>query len=109
MGKAALFPSLAGKYTGGKSGLSGQFKKLMEKAGVMGRIIRKGEGAGRTTSSLSYHSLRHYFTSAMTAAGVPEEVRMLLTGHSTRTAHRVYTHHEERQVWEAVSTLPELL
>ncbi len=109
LGKAALFPTLAGKYTGGKSGLSGQFKKLMEKAGVMGRIIRKGEGAGRTTSSLSYHSLRHSFTSAMTAAGVPEEVRMLLTGHSTRTAHRVYTHHEERQVWEAVSSLPEVL
>ena len=109
VGKAALFPSLAGRYTGGKSGLSGQFKKLMEKAGVMGRIIRKGEGAGRTTSSLSYHSLRHSFTSAMTAAGVPEEVRMLLTGHSTRTAHRIYTHHEERQVWEAVSTLPEVL
>jgi integrase len=106
VGKAALFPSLVGRYTGGKSGLSGQFKKLMQNAGVIGRILRKGEGAGRTTSSLSFHSLRHSFTSAMTAAGVPEEVRMLLTGHSTRTAHRVYTHHEERQVWEAVSTLP---
>jgi hypothetical protein len=27
VGKAALFPALAGKYTGGKSGLSGQFRR----------------------------------------------------------------------------------
>jgi integrase len=106
VGKAAVFPTLAGKYTGGKSGLSGQFKRLMEKAGVIGRTLRKGEGAGRTTSSLSFHSLRHSFTSAMTAAGLAEEVRMLLTGHSTKTAHKVYTHHEETQVWGAISALP---
>ena len=106
VGKAAVFPTLAGKYTGGKSGLSGQFKRLMEKAGVIGRTLRRGEGAGRTTSSLSFHSLRHSFTSAMTAAGVAEEVRMLLTGHSTKTAHKIYTHHEETQVWGAISALP---
>ncbi len=106
VGKAAVFPALSGKYTGGKSGLSGQFKKLMQKAGVMGRTLRKGEGAGRTTSSLSFHSLRHSFTSAMTAAGIAEEVRMLLTGHSTKKAHKVYTHHEETQVWGAISALP---
>jgi integrase len=106
VGNAAVFPALAGKYTGGKSGLSGQFKRLMEKAGVIGRTLRKGEGAGRTTSSLSFHSLRHSFTSAMTAAGVAEEVRMLLTGHSTKKAHKVYTHHEETQVWGAISALP---
>ena len=42
----------------------------------------------------------------MTAAGVAEEVRMLLTGHSTKTAHKIYTHHEETQVWCAISALP---
>jgi hypothetical protein len=42
----------------------------------------------------------------MTAAGVAEEVRMLLTGHSTKTAHKIYTHHEETQVWGAISALP---
>ena len=109
VGKAPVFPALVGKYTGGKSGLSGQFKRLMERAGVIGRTLRKGEGAGRTTSSLSFHSLRHSFTSAMTAAGVAEEVRMLLTGHSTKTAHKVYTHHEETQVWGAISLLPGVL
>ena len=63
----------------------------------------------RSTSSLSFHSLRHSFTSTMTAAGVPEEVRMLLTGHSTKKAHKVYTHHEETQVWGAISALPAVL
>lgn len=109
IGKAAVFPSLLGKYTGGKSGLSGQFKRLMEKAGVIGKTLRKGTGAGRTTSSLSFHSLRHSFTSAMAAAGVPEEVRMMLTGHSTKTAHKVYTHHEEGQAWGAIAALPGVL
>jgi integrase len=78
--KAPVFPSLQGKYTGGKSGLSGQFKRLMESAGILGKNLRTGTGAGRTTSSLSFHSLRHSFTSAMTNAGVPEDVRMLLGG-----------------------------
>jgi integrase len=109
IGKAPVFQSLRGKYTGGKSGLSGQFKRLMEKAGVMGKTLRKGIGAGRTTSSLSFHSLRHSFTSAMAAAGVPEEIRMILTGHTTKTAHKIYTHHEEAQVWGAIAAIPRIL
>jgi integrase len=108
-GKAPVFQSLRGKYTGGKSGLSGQFKRLMEKAGVIGKTLRKGIGAGRTTSSLSFHSLRHSFTSAMAAAGVPEEIRMTLTGHTTKTAHKIYTHHEESQVWGAIAAIPGIL
>jgi len=42
---------------------------------------------------------RALLCSAMANAGVPEEVQMLLTGHSTRRAHKTYTHHEESQVW----------
>ena len=78
IGKAPVFPSLAGKGTGGKTGLSGQFKQLMEGQGIRGRVMREGGGAGRLTMSLSFHSLRHSFTSVMTNEGVPEEVRMLL-------------------------------
>jgi integrase len=81
----------------------------MERAGVLGKRLRTGTGAGRSTSSLSYHSLRHSFTSAMAAAGVPEEVRMLLTGHATKTAHKIYTHHQEGQVWGAIAALPGVL
>ena len=106
VGKAPLFRTLHNGKPGGKTGLSTQFKNLMEKAGIRGRVLRKGGGGARQTSSLSFHSLRHSFTSAMANAGVPEEVRMLLTGHSTRRAHKTYTHHEEAQVWNAIAALP---
>jgi len=106
VGKAPLFRTLHNGKPGGKTGLSTQFKNLMEKAGIRGRVLRTGGGGARQTSSLSFHSLRHSFTSAMANAGVPEEVRMLLTGHSTRRAHKTYTHHEEAQVWAAIAKVP---
>jgi integrase len=106
VGRAPLFRALHGGKPGGNTGLSTQFKNLMEKAGISGRVLRKGGGGARQTTSLSFHSLRHSFTSAMANAGVPEEVRMLLTGHSTRRAHKTYTHHEEAQVWAAIATVP---
>jgi integrase len=109
IGKAPLFSSLTSKSTGGHNGLSSQFKRLMERAGVLGKTLRTGSGAGRSTSSLSFHSLRHSFTSAMTNAGVAEEVRMLLTGHATKTAHKIYTHHQEEQVWDAIAKIPGVL
>ena len=34
IGEAVMFPSLAGKGTGGKHGLSGQFMSVVEKAGI---------------------------------------------------------------------------
>lgn len=109
IGKKPVFPSLAGKSGSGRSGLSMQFKRLMQRADVRGKMLRQGSGAGRTTFSLSFHSLRHSFTSAMTAAGVSEEVRMMLTGHTTKSAHRVYSHLELGQVWSAIAAIPRVL
>jgi integrase len=106
IGKAPVFPALTGKYTGGKSGLSGQFKRLMERAEIRGRILRAGSGEGRTTSALSFHSLRHSFVSALANAGVPAELRKELAGHSTDASHKVYTHHETERLRNAVSALP---
>jgi len=103
---APIFPSLKGRPSGGNTGLSAQFKRLMGKAGISGKRLRTAVGAGRNTSSLSFHSLRHTFTSAMANAGVPEDIRMLLTGHATKSAHKIYTHHEADQVWNAIAALP---
>jgi integrase len=107
IGKAFLFPSLAGKGTGGAHGLSGRFSAIMERAGIKGKIMRVVEN-GRGVSSLSFHSLRHSFTSALANAGVAEEVRMKLTGHSTRDVHAGYSHHEMEILRSAISTLPKL-
>src|SRR5262249_941921 len=61
-----VFPSLAGKRVGGKSGLSMAFKRIMERAKVSGEVVRERSGkAGRTVNSLSFHSFRHSLTSIM--------------------------------------------
>jgi integrase len=107
IGKAFLFPSLAGMDTGGARGLSGHFAAIMERAGIEGKIMRVVE-SGRGISSLSFHSLRHSFTSALANAGIPEEVRMKLTGHSTRDVHAGYSHHEMELLRSAIAALPKV-
>ena len=107
IGKAFLFPSLAERSTGGKNGLSGQFARVMARAGIEGKITRH-TAQGRANSSLSFHSLRHSFNSAMANAGVAEELRMKLVGHSTREIHTKYTHHELESLRAAVSVIPSI-
>jgi len=106
IGKTPMFPTLSGRDTGGKHGLTGQFKAVMKKAGIEGKHV-KAHGR-RTLSSLSFHSLRHSFTSALANFGVSPEVRMKLTGHSDKDVHAGYTHHELENLRAAVEQLPSL-
>jgi len=106
IGKATLFPSLAGKGTGGKHGLSGRFGAIMEKAGIEGKRTRAG--GGRTLSSLSFHSLRHSFNSAMANAGISQELRQKLTGHTSAETNKIYTHHELEALRAAVAVIPRI-
>jgi integrase len=108
-GKAFLFPSLAGKSTGGKSGLSMAFSRLMARANVCGEIVheRRGE-SGRTVNTLSFHSFRHTLTSIMANAGVPVEVRQKFTGHASAEMNQHYTHHEIATLRDAIAKLPML-
>jgi len=108
-GKAFLFSSLAGKSTGGKSGLSMAFSRLMERARVRGEIVRERKGeSGRSVSTLSFHSLRHTLVSLMANAGVPVEVRQKFTGHASAEMNEHYTHHEIATLRAAVEKLPTL-
>lgn len=104
--KAPVFPALAGKGTGGRYGLSGRFRAIMDRAGVKGRILRGADGKGRQTSTLSFHSLRHTFISALANAGVAEEIRKRLCGHAHGGVHGDYTHHEITVLRAAVGKLP---
>ncbi len=106
IGRAPMFPSLAGKGTGGKHGLSGRFAAIMEKVGIKGK--RTQASGGRTLSSLSFHSLRHSFNSAMANAGISQEVRQKLTGHASPEMNKVYTHHELEALRAAVSVIPSI-
>jgi integrase len=106
---AFLFPMLAGKSGTGKSGLSAQFKRLMEKAGVGAGMVRGRKGkAGRSLSLRSFHSLRHSFNSAMANAGVPQEIRCKLVGHASDVMNSRYTHHEIETLRKAISAVPRL-
>jgi Site-specific recombinase XerD len=108
IGKAPVFPTLAGKSGAGKSGLSMQFKRIMEHANIKGRLLRQANGAGRSQSSLSFHSLRHSFNSAMANAGVSSEVRQKLTGHASAKMNAQYTHHEIEKLRAAVAVIPRI-
>ena len=107
IGKAFLFPSLAGKGTGGKTGLSGQFAAIMARAGIAGKITRHSP-EGRANNSLSFHSLRHSFNSAMANAGVSQEIRQKLTGHASAEMNTVYTHHELAPLRAAIAAIPSI-
>jgi site-specific recombinase XerD len=71
-------------------------------------IREKSESSesGRKVFALSFHSLRHSFTSILANAGVPEELQMALTGHKERSVHQRYTHQELQRLAEAIGTLP---
>ena len=108
-GKEFLFPSLAGKRTGGKSGLSMAFSRIMERAHVRGEVVRERQGEkGRSVNSLSFHSFRHTLTSIMANAGVPVEVRQKFTGHASAEMNQHYTHHEIATLRAAIEKLPGL-
>jgi hypothetical protein len=53
--------------------------------------------------------LRHSFNSALANAGISQEVRMKLTGHSTASINTQYTHHELAPLRSAIERLPSVL
>ena len=108
-GRKPLFPKLYHLRGAGKTGLSSSFRRLMDRAGIDGGIARQKTGdAGRNVSLLSFHSLRHSFTSALANAGVPADVRQKLTGHADAKSHQVYSHHEFATVADAIERIARL-
>lgn len=101
-----IMPGMANLKSGGRHGLSEGFKLIMLKAGIDPQTV-EGKGV-RQQSRRTFHALRHSFTSALANAGVSEELRMKLTGHTTKAVHRGYTHHELETLRNAVDKLPGL-
>jgi integrase len=101
-----VFPTLKGTGSGGKSGLSMAFSRIMGRANVRGEVAREAHGKGRRINTLSFHSLRHSFNSALANAGVPQEIRQTLTGHTSAEMNRRYTHHDLAPLRAAIAVLP---
>lgn len=97
-------PKLAGKLSGGRRGLSEGFKRIVVKAGLDPMTVQ-GKGI-RKFSKRSFHSLRHSFNSALANAGVPEDVRMKLTGHASKVMNKNYTHLNVATLKNAMTTMP---
>ena len=81
----------------------------MDRAGVAAGLIRERQGAaGRSLSARSFHALRHSFNQELKRAGVPQEDRMLLTGHASEKMNTVYTHEDMVGLYNAVLKVPQL-
>jgi integrase len=107
--KAFVFPSLAGKTSGGRSGLSMAFSRIMERAGVVSAVRREATGEkGRAVRARTFHSLRHSFVTSLANAGVSMEHRRLLAGHTEEAMTAHYTHDQTDQLRQAMAKLPGL-
>lgn len=104
-----LFPSLAGRSSAGRSGLSMAFSKIMENAKVDAGIRREKAGpSGRTGRARTFHSLRHSFVTALQTAGVSLEHRKLLAGHTEEAMTERYSHAGVETLRAGVDGLPGL-
>lgn len=97
-----LAPSLANCEDSWKNGLSAQFAAILEAAGVKGRHIA-GKGKGRSFNSKTFHSTRHTCNSALARAGVPVDIRKLITGHAAVATNIIYTHLDDQTKGKALT------
>jgi integrase len=104
---AFVFPALARFRT--ISPLSKAFMEIVTRASIPQTIIRDAKSrSARVVRAYSFHSLRHSFATILANAGVPEEVRMMLTGHSERAMHQKYTHINVDVLRDAIAVLPRI-
>lgn len=80
-GEGPLFPH-CGTWTDKKFGV---VKPAKQFSNVYQRAVKK------VAPDVTFHSFRHYAVSQMANAGIPEEVRMRIVGHKTKTVHGGYT------------------
>lgn len=107
---APVFPVLSRVRTRGKNGISSHFREVvLPRVGIVQPYQKRVAGKKtRTLAAYSFHSLRHFLTSALNQAGVTEAVRMQLVGHTSRGVHLGYTHTQASQLRAAVAALPRM-
>ena len=86
------------------------FSRIMVRARIASPVVdaQKPGGEGRTVRTLTFHSLRHSFNSALANAGVAQEVRQKLTGHESAEMNKRYRHHELEPLRAAIRVIPSL-
>jgi integrase len=107
--EAYLFPTLANRPGAGRKGLCKAFQDIMEKAGVLGRILRapKSEIA-RTVRSLSFHSFRHGAATAVFKGAALKDIARRVTAHSSRGVLDRYIRDDIEAIRQATHLIPRL-
>ena len=87
-GEEFVFPFRASHFSSGgwRRDNDVAFREVLRMAGI--------EEKGR--ERLTFHSLRHTFVTRLAEAGVAEDVRMRLAGHTNAATHAIYTHGDAR-------------
>lgn len=92
--------------------LSAEFHAHLVKAGLAEKRSKKNTGKGhsvkRTTSELTFHSLRHNTTSWLKNSGAAESVTRDIVGHESERVSRDYTHIDEVTKRAALEKMPQL-
>jgi integrase len=104
--KTRLCPTLFGRDSGGRSGLSQKFIGILEKADIENAPIVEGSGKGRSFRALGFHSFRHTFKTILVNAGIEVLTVDVLTGHAKKTVSETYIHRNSELLRTAVLKLP---
>ena len=96
-------PDLALREISGRKGLSAEFSKLMTDANVEGSAVTPRDGRTRKFSAKTFHSLRHFFVSALANSGVSEDTRAELAGHADPKETKRYSHLSKSTLRKAVN------
>jgi integrase len=104
-----VFPSLSGKPLNGENGLSNQFVRLLDRAGIEKRLIRSGNaGKGRSVRALTFHSLRHTAASNVFNQASLKEITRRVTNHAAGGVVDRYIHEDLEAIRAAVQLIPRL-
>jgi integrase len=99
-----VLPNIHKLKPGGRAGNSQQFINIMRKADIDPCYA---EGKHKLPKK-SFHSFRHTMVTMLQGQDVPEEVRMLIVGHSNPDVHKIYGHDNESAIKGAILKLPKL-
>lgn len=89
LGAAPITPTLHGRPTNRKNGLSAEFARLLVKANI---TVQTVGGSKRKVSDVCFHSLRHTAATEMANAGIGKDVRKAHLGQTSDRVHSGYVH-----------------
>jgi len=113
--KDFVFPGTARLAENHTGTISTQFyQRILVPAGLVPARPKKhktisghGRNAKRQTNEISFHSLRHTFTTWLKASGASNAMAQMIVGHDSATVSAHYTHLNAGDTVEPISKLPD--